>query len=826
MLPQKLSKTPLTACLLLLSLPSLLIAEDRTQVDRLGDPLPPGAVMRLGSGRFLHGYRSLGPSRLAFIPGDKQIFAMSSDAGYGNRPPGAGLADEAFCAIWDRTTGREVRRFRLEERCWCAAASPDGKMFATGEVSGQLTVWDVKTGKPLWRDRGKDRGEAIAWSPDARMLAYEFGGGFKLTDAGTGKVRHQIATGSDSTGMHLVFHPGGKQLVAWCSDSLYHIYDIATGKELRRVEGDPFDLCKDLIFSPNGRTVVACTYEQRAGRHSFRARLWDFATGKLIRTLPSRTIISAAFSADSRFLATGGNDFRISLWDLTTHKPVRQWKATGEFVIALAFSTDGKVLASMGNDRRIRLWDPNTGKETFPFQGHIGAIHAVAFGANEKTLISSGEDQTIRLWDWVTGEEKIRIPEAGNKGAIALAYSPDGKTIASVGENVNIELWDVQTGRMGTRFGPKYWDGFKVAFFPDGKSLASVYRDSVHICESRTGKLLRRIENPWNVGNMAMAANGKTIALVTAREGVVVWDINAGKRRPRPVNGTNCGFLALSADGSVLASVDGKSLPRFWNSYTGELLRDGESRGDIQAVALSLDGTMFAGAVDRNVILWDLPTGKVVRTFKGHLGTVHALAFNPSGKVLVSAGYEGTLLAWDLSGLLVKGRLSSVKMTPKEMEDQWKALVGDDPARAYQAGWSLAACPQVVSFFQKHMRPGKQAGLSVPKLIADLDDESFAVREKASAALESLGDIAAPALKKALAAGPSLEVKRRNEKVLKKIKPPSAAELIRIRRALLVLERSPSPEARRLLETLAAGAPGTYQTEEARAALWRLDWRR
>ena len=50
--------------------------------------------------------------------------------------------------------------------------------------------------------------------------------------------------------------------------------------------------------------------------------------------------------------------------------------------------------------------------------------------------------------------------------------------------------------------------------------------------------------------------------------------------------------------------------------------------------------------------------------------------------------------------------------------------------------------------------------------------------------------------------------------------------MLRIRRALLVLERSPSPEAQRLLESLAAGPAGAYQTEEAKAALWRLDWRR
>jgi hypothetical protein len=111
----------------------------------------------------------------------------------------------------------------------------------------------------------------------------------------------------------------------------------------------------------------------------------------------------------------------------------------------------------------------------------------------------------------------------------------------------------------------------------------------------------------------------------------------------------------------------------------------------------------------------------------------------------------------------------------------------------------------------------------VLKLIAELEARSFVVREKASAELERLGELAAADLRKALAGQPSLELRRRVETLLGRLRrPPLSAEPLRQVRAVEVLERVGSAEAKRLLETLAGGAPGVRLTEEARAALKRL----
>jgi len=107
-------------------------------------------------------------------------------------------------------------------------------------------------------------------------------------------------------------------------------------------------------------------------------------------------------------------------------------------------------------------------------------------------------------------------------------------------------------------------------------------------------------------------------------------------------------------------------------------------------------------------------------------------------------------------------------------------------------------------------------------LIAELDDAKFAVRENASKALSELGEQATSPLKEAIKTAKSAEVVDRIRKILdepKRITP----EQLRQMRAVLVLELINDAESKNLLKTWAAGFKGAQLTEEAEAALKRLD---
>jgi hypothetical protein len=135
----------------------------------------------------------------------------------------------------------------------------------------------------------------------------------------------------------------------------------------------------------------------------------------------------------------------------------------------------------------------------------------------------------------------------------------------------------------------------------------------------------------------------------------------------------------------------------------------------------------------------------------------------------------------------------------------------------------VAAREAAVRFLANRLRPvPTDLGAHVRKLIADLDSAEFPVRKAALRELEKVGADAEPALRRALKGTPSTEVRRRVTGLLERLSGVPSPELRR-GRALQVLELVGTPEARRLLESLARGAPEARLTQEAEAALRR--WR-
>jgi hypothetical protein len=120
------------------------------------------------------------------------------------------------------------------------------------------------------------------------------------------------------------------------------------------------------------------------------------------------------------------------------------------------------------------------------------------------------------------------------------------------------------------------------------------------------------------------------------------------------------------------------------------------------------------------------------------------------------------------------------------------------------------------------LTPEKQQ--RVARLIADLDSDTFEVREKATTELKDLGEAVTADLRRALAHAPSLEAARRIEGLLgKPDKQGGRPKLTRELAAVLVLEYAGTPEAKEWLKELARGTAGARLTQEAKAALGRLE---
>jgi hypothetical protein len=178
-----------------------------------------------------------------------------------------------------------------------------------------------------------------------------------------------------------------------------------------------------------------------------------------------------------------------------------------------------------------------------------------------------------------------------------------------------------------------------------------------------------------------------------------------------------------------------------------------------------------------------------------------------------------------LASIRAKLETPAAVLAAEKLDAQWAAMGEVDAARANDAILALAADPaQALPYLKARVRPVDTPDQKrIAKLIADLDDMRFAVREKARMDLELLGELAVPALREVLQNGAGPQVRRQAMKLLELMENRAfSTNQLQMLRAVEVLERIGSPEAIAILKELAAGAPEAPPTPQAKSALERL----
>lgn len=352
----------------------------------------------------------------------------------------------------------------------------------------------------------------------------------------------------------------------------------------------------------------------------------------------------------------------------------------------------------------------------------------------------------------------------------------------------------------------------------------SYYDKSIRIWDAATGKQCRVIDSKQDwPASVVLSPDGKIVAAGGYQGGTTrLWSAETGKELRNIKTSQQFVYtIAFSPDGSSLATGGLSGLIHLWEPATGRLLHQWDTKtGWTSDLAFTRDGRILvSGASDGSVRLWEAATGKERACFEGHRGGVRAVAVSRDGRSIASGSEDTTVLVWDATA----GARSDTVLSAEQLRTLWRDLIDADSAQAYRSMWQMALSPkQALPFLDERLRPvaplDAAAQKQVDRLVTDLDSEQFAVRQEAENELEKMGPMIEPALREALKNKPSLEVRRRIETLLAK----QASERLRITRALEVIEHMSTPEALRLVEALAKGAPGAWLTEEARSIHKRL----
>jgi WD40 repeat protein len=280
----------------------------------------------------------------------------------------------------------------------------------------------------------------------------------------------------------LAFSPDGKTLAAGTWSGEVKLIDLASGKEQPGPKAHNDWTCA-ITFSPDGRFLVSAGGSEfkparNRGQATGQIKLWDVGAARELGEFIGHTnkVFCAAFSPDSKTLATGSADETIRLWNATNREQRAVLTGHKDAIWSVAFSPDGTMLASAGTDRTLRLWSVATGRESAVLRGHEDEVRCVAFSPDGKTLATGGADWTLRLWE--TAARKTRAIGEGHRGGIqCLAFSPDGRLLATGSGDDTVKLWDVASGQSRATLRGHRSAISSLAFSPDGRLLASAGLD-------------------------------------------------------------------------------------------------------------------------------------------------------------------------------------------------------------------------------------------------------------------------------------------------------------------------------------------------------------
>jgi hypothetical protein len=284
------------------------------------------------------------------------------------------------------------------------------------------------------------------------------------------------------------------------------------------------------------------------------------------------------------------------------------------------------------------------------------AINSVAFGPDGRSALSGSDNKKVKLWDLSSGQE-IRTFTGHSGRVTSVAFAPNGHTALSGSFDTTVKLWDVANGREIHTFTGHLGYVTSVVFASDGRTaLSGSTRSELKLWDVSSGREIRKLV-AFGVSSVALGPGGRNAlyaASVASWAGLV--DVADGETIRTLGKGAHSGFVttvAFAPDGHTALTGSADNTLKLWDLSSGREIRTftGHS-GGVTSVAFPPDGrTALSGSHDKTLKLWDVATGREIRTFTGHSDWVTSVAFAPDGRSALSGSKDDTIRLWDLTSL-------------------------------------------------------------------------------------------------------------------------------------------------------------------------------
>ena len=284
----------------------------------------------------------------------------------------------------------------------------------------------------------------------------------------------------------IAFSPEGEHVAARCNNQnvqQWSLNQLDKPETLLELQVD--ELPSTITYSPDGRLLVCGSYLDRRNI----VWRWNRFTNEKEKPLYERklfqadlmpgTLLTVAFSSDSRFLAGGSKEGRLLIWDLERQEKKDTLAQKLTAINAIAFSPNGETLVSGEQNGTIRFWKPGSRLDLPLLQSGLPPITSLAFSPDSKLLACSCADDIGHacciIWVMATREQRILLEQ---KTAInCVAFSSDSRILVIASQDGSIWLWDLEKEQEVFAVTAHQGAVTTVAFCPTKPILASGSKD-------------------------------------------------------------------------------------------------------------------------------------------------------------------------------------------------------------------------------------------------------------------------------------------------------------------------------------------------------------
>ncbi|KAI7907669.1 quinon protein alcohol dehydrogenase-like superfamily [Cokeromyces recurvatus] len=310
----------------------------------------------------------------------------------------------------------------------------------------------------------------------------------------------------------------------------------------------------------------------------------------------------------------------------------RNWRNNNYKLTVLSGHTDGvmcvqfcdaiNILMTGSYDKTVRIWNLESGELIRTLTGHTRCVRALQF--DEAKLVTASMDHTLKIWNWQTGK-CIRTLEGHTGGVLSLHFN--SKLMASGSTDHTVRVWNFSAGECCTFTGHTEWVN-SVRFCQEGTMLVSASDDStIRLWDVQTRSCIRVLNG--HVGQVQIAIPSLTGFTHRLNEEDVYL-------QPQNNYSSNTNLTQLRPACATTGS----------NRRNSMAIKKESKTPLTNTAILSRDPIIISGSLDNTIKLWDMKTGKCIRTLFGHIEGVWSLAYDTLR--IISGSHDKTVRVWDL----------------------------------------------------------------------------------------------------------------------------------------------------------------------------------